>query len=187
MGIKASEILAMMKRLGFRVTGYGRGAYRCKDGDFIVVFTRGTKKVRGIKNERHKLVSRLDGKLFMPFRGYIEKYRSENGRYWKRVCASADRRSYAYLRAQFYFSTGDVPGERYMRLAIDNGKVWDKPAKCPVLLYAGASEHYNELSAWPLPELESRLRKVCGKLATKDGYNASNTYDYDTFMLVNNG
>ena len=97
------------------------------------------------------------------------------------------RRSYGFLRAQFDCSPGDVPGERYMRLAIDNGKLWDKPAKCPVHLYAGALEHYNELSAWPLPELERRLRKVCGKLATKDGYSASNTYDYDTFMLVNNG
>lgn len=97
------------------------------------------------------------------------------------------RRSYGFLRAQFDCSPGDVPGERYMRLAIDNGKLWDKPAKCPVHLYAGALEHYNELSAWSLPELERRLRKVCGKLATKDGYNASNTYDYDTFMLANNG
>ena len=169
MGIKASEILAMMKRLGFRVTGYGRGAYRCKDGDFIVTFARGTKKVRGAKGKRrHKLARR----------NYSD---------WLRHYESNMRRSYGFLRAQFDCFPGDIPGGRYMRLAIDNGKVWDKPAKCPVLLYAGASEHYNELSAWSLSELERRLRKVCGKLATKDGYSASNTYDYDTFMLVNNG
>lgn len=185
MSIKASEILAVMKRLGFRVTGYGRQLYATDD--FCFTFARGTVKVRGIKNKRHKLVHRLDGKLFTPFRGYRNKYRSTNRSEWKRFCASANRRPFGYLCARFDCSPGDIPGERYMRLAIDNGKVWDKPANCPVLLYAGTSEHYNELSASPLPELERRLRKVCGKLATKDGYAASNGYDYDTFMLVNNG
>lgn len=187
MGIKASEILAMMKRLGFRVTGYGRGGYRCKDGDFIVVFTRGTKKVRGIKNERHKLVSRLDGKLFTPFRGYLDKYRSTNDSQWKRFPASVDRRPYGYLRAQFDCSPGNFPGQRYMRLAIDNGKLWDKPSKCPIVLFAGVSKHRDELTTYPLLELERRLRNACGKLATNAGYLASNQYDYDTFMLINNG
>lgn len=184
MSIKASQILAMMKRLGFRVTGYGRGGYRCEDGDFIAVFTRGTKKVRGTKDKRHhKLVRRLQNGLFPPYRDYWSEFNNRNHSDWQRHYASVKRRSYGYLCAQFDCCPGDTDDQRYMRLSIDNGKAWDKPANCPIILYAGNEERNNELTAWPLPELERRLRKVCGRLATKAGYEASIGYD-DIFILA---
>ena len=183
MSIKASEILAMMKRLGFRMTGYGR-----KDGAFIAVFTRGTKKARGKKDrQQHKLARRLRNGLFPHCRYKWSSLDNQTHSDWGRYYASVERRFYGYLCAQMDCFSGDTPEQRYMRLAIDNGKLWDKPTKCPIILYAGASEHDNELTAWSLPELECRLRKACGKLATKAGFDASCHFEYDTFMLVNNG
>ncbi len=188
MSIKASQILAMMKRLGFRVTGDNRGTRWSKDGHIIVTFARGTKKVRGTKgNRHHKLVRRLQNGLFPPYRDYWSEFNNCNHSDWQRHYASVKRRSYGYLRAQFDCCPGDTGDQRYMRLAIDNGKVWNKPASCPILLYAGALERDNELQAWSLPELERRLRKACGKLATKAGHDASCHFEYDMFMLVSNG
>jgi len=175
MSIKASQILAMMKRLGFRVTGYGRQLYA--EDDFCFTFARGTKKVRGDKGKQtHKKVHRLRSALF-PL--YSDINWSDSQRHF----ASNNRRPYGFLRAHFNSSQGDTPEQRYMRLAIDNGKAWDKPANCPIILYAGNTERDNELTTWPLPELERRLRMVCRRLATKAGYEASIGFD-DIFILA---